>query len=91
MNNKCLTEGKIEGKEGKEGQEGSEGKRGQEGKLGQEGKQETTKTPTQMYSAIQTGQNIGMQTLDQNLRGLLAQGLVSKEEAKKKAAHPDQL
>jgi twitching motility protein PilT len=45
----------------------------------------------QMYSAIQTGQNIGMQTLDQNLKGLLAQGLVSKEEAKKKAAHPDQL
>jgi len=45
----------------------------------------------QMYSAIQTGQNIGMQTLDQNLKGLLSQGLVSKEEAKKKAAHPDQL
>lgn len=45
----------------------------------------------QMYSAIQTGQNVGMQTLDQNLKGLLAQGLVSKEEAKKKAAHPDQL
>lgn len=45
----------------------------------------------QMYSAIQTGQNVGMQTLDQNLKGLLAQGLVSKEEARKKAAHPDQL
>jgi len=45
----------------------------------------------QMYSAIQTGQNTGMQTLDQNLKGLLAQGLISKEEAKKKAAHPDQL
>jgi twitching motility protein PilT len=45
----------------------------------------------QMYSAIQTGQNVGMQTLDQNLKGMLAQGLVTKEEAKKKAAHPDQL
>jgi twitching motility protein PilT len=45
----------------------------------------------QMYSAIQTGQNVGMQTLDQNLKGLLAQGLVTKDEAKKKAAHPDQL
>lgn len=45
----------------------------------------------QMYSAIQTGQNVGMQTLDQNLKALLAQGVVSKEEAKKKAANPDQL
>jgi twitching motility protein PilT len=45
----------------------------------------------QMYSAIQTGQNVGMVTLDQNLKGLLAQGTVSKEEAKKKAANPDSL
>jgi len=45
----------------------------------------------QMYSAIQTGQNVGMQTLDQNLKGLLAQGLVAKEEARKKAANPDSL
>ncbi|MCP4432557.1 MAG: type IV pilus twitching motility protein PilT [Gammaproteobacteria bacterium] len=45
----------------------------------------------QMYSAIQTGQNIGMQTLDQNLKGLLASGVVSKDEAMRKAAHPDQL
>ena len=45
----------------------------------------------QMYSAIQTGQNIGMQTLDQNLKGLLSQGVVAKEEAKRKAAHPDAL
>ncbi len=45
----------------------------------------------QMYSAIQTGQNVGMQTLDQNLKALLAQGVVSKEEAKRKAASPDQL
>ena len=45
----------------------------------------------QMYSAIQTGQNVGMQTLDQNLKDLLAKGAVAKEEAQKKAAHPDQL
>jgi twitching motility protein PilT len=45
----------------------------------------------QMYSAIQTGQNVGMQTLDQNLKALLAQGVVSKEEAKRKASSPDQL
>jgi len=45
----------------------------------------------QMYSAIQTGQNVGMQTLDQNLKGLLAQGVVAKDEAMRKAAHPDAL
>jgi len=45
----------------------------------------------QMYSAIQTGQSIGMKTLDQDLKALLAKGVISKEEARKKAAHPDQL
>ncbi len=45
----------------------------------------------QMYSAIQTGQSQGMQTLDQNLKTILAQGLISKEEALKKAANPDSL
>jgi twitching motility protein PilT len=45
----------------------------------------------QMYSAIQTGQNVGMQTLDQNLKGLLAQGVVAKDEAMRKAAQPDSL
>ncbi len=45
----------------------------------------------QMYSAIQTGQSVGMQTLDQNLKTLLSQGAVAKDEAQKKAAHPDQL
>ncbi|MDJ0777855.1 MAG: type IV pilus twitching motility protein PilT [Gammaproteobacteria bacterium] len=45
----------------------------------------------QMYSAIQTGQNVGMQTLDQNLKALLAQGVVAKEEAQRKAANPDAL
>jgi len=45
----------------------------------------------QMYSAIQTGQNVGMQTLDQNLKELLAQGVVAKDEAQRKAAIPDSL
>jgi len=43
----------------------------------------------QMFSAIQTGQSIGMQTLDQNLQELLAKGLISKDEARKKAANKD--
>ena len=45
----------------------------------------------QMYSAIQTGQNVGMQTLDQNLKIMLASGVVAKEEAQRKAASPDSL
>ena len=42
-----------------------------------------------MYSAIQTGQSIGMQTLDQNLMELLAKGLIGKDEAIKKAANKE--
>ena len=42
-----------------------------------------------MFSAIQTGQSIGMQTLDQNLQELLSKGLISKDEARKKAANKD--
>ncbi|MEX1081191.1 MAG: type IV pilus twitching motility protein PilT [Halofilum sp. (in: g-proteobacteria)] len=45
----------------------------------------------QMYSAIQTGQSHGMQTLDQNLKQLIERGAVTKEEAKKKATSPDAL
>ena len=45
----------------------------------------------QMYSAIQTGQAHGMQTLDQNLKELLSRGVVSLEDARKKAAKPDSL
>ena len=40
----------------------------------------------QMYSAIQTGHALGMQTLDQCLQELLAKGMVSREEARYKAA-----
>ena len=43
----------------------------------------------QMYSAIQTGQSIGMQTLDQNLEDMVARGIVSKQEARVKAANKD--
>ena len=40
----------------------------------------------QMYSAIQTSQNVGMQTLDQCLKEVQAKGLISKEEARRRAA-----
>ena len=43
----------------------------------------------QMYSAIQTGQQFGMQTLDQYLQELSRKGLVSREEARKRAANKD--
>ena len=43
----------------------------------------------QMYSAIQTGQNVGMQTLDQNLLDLVRRGLVNPVEARNRAANKD--
>jgi len=43
----------------------------------------------QMYSAIQTGQNFGMQTLDQNLLEMVRRNLVSSAEARNKAANKD--
>lgn len=43
----------------------------------------------QMYSAIQTGQQFGMKTLDQNLQKLVADGAVTKQEARNKAANKD--
>jgi len=43
----------------------------------------------QMYSAIQTGRQIGMQTLDQNLQELVQKNLVSSGEARGKAANKD--
>jgi twitching motility protein PilT len=39
----------------------------------------------QMYSAIQTGQNVGMHTLDQYMEGLVSRGLVSRQEAGRQA------
>ena len=43
----------------------------------------------QMYSAIQTGQQFGMQTLDQCLQDLVQKGVVSRLEAQLKAANKD--
>jgi twitching motility protein PilT len=43
----------------------------------------------QMYSAIQTGQQFGMQTLDQCLTKLVQQNLVSRQEAKRCAVNKD--
>ncbi|MDX1334502.1 MAG: type IV pilus twitching motility protein PilT [Gammaproteobacteria bacterium] len=43
----------------------------------------------QMYSAIQTSQGMGMQTLDQCLQDLLGRGLISKDDARRKASNPD--
>ncbi|MCK6413425.1 type IV pilus twitching motility protein PilT [Dechloromonas sp. ZY10] len=43
----------------------------------------------QMYSAIQTGQGFGMQTLDQNLLDLVRRNVVSSVEARSKAANKD--
>jgi twitching motility protein PilT len=43
----------------------------------------------QMYSAIQTGVSVGMQTLDQNLQDLVRRGVVTKQDAAQKAANKD--
>ncbi|WP_336367373.1 type IV pilus twitching motility protein PilT [Marinobacter sp. C2H3] len=43
----------------------------------------------QMYSSIQTGGALGMQTLDQCLEKLLQKGLISREAARAKAKMPD--
>lgn len=43
----------------------------------------------QMYSSIQTGRAVGMQTLDQCLQELVDKGLVNRKEAKVKAENKD--
>ena len=43
----------------------------------------------QMYSAIQTGANTGMRTLDQHLKELVQAGLVTQEAARLKSKLPD--
>jgi len=43
----------------------------------------------QMYSAIQTGGALGMQTLDACLKSLVAKGLISRENAREKAKTPE--
>ncbi|KZX83173.1 twitching motility protein PilT [Oleiphilus sp. HI0009] len=43
----------------------------------------------QMYSAIQTGASIGMQTLDQCLQNLLSKGHINRDTAREKAKIPE--
>jgi twitching motility protein PilT len=43
----------------------------------------------QMYSSIQTGGALGMQTLDMCLKDLIAKGLITRESAREKAKTPD--
>lgn len=43
----------------------------------------------QMYSSIQTGNALGMQTLDQNLTDLVRRNLISSAEARSKAKTPE--
>jgi twitching motility protein PilT len=42
----------------------------------------------QLPSVMQTGQKLGMQTLDMALQDLLVRGLITREEAQLKAANP---
>jgi twitching motility protein PilT len=43
----------------------------------------------QLYSAIQTGRAVGMQTLDQSLAALVQQGLIGAQEASAHAKYPE--
>ena len=44
----------------------------------------------QMYSAIQTGMQHGMQTMDQCLQGLVNRGMITKQDAMEKAVDKNQ-
>jgi twitching motility protein PilT len=43
----------------------------------------------QMYSSIQTGQNVGMQTLDQCLAELVKRNIIGQAEARMQAQNKD--
>jgi twitching motility protein PilT len=45
----------------------------------------------QMYSAIQTGQSVGMQTLDHHLQDLVRRNVISVNEARSKAVNRDMI
>ncbi|MDR0779578.1 MAG: type IV pilus twitching motility protein PilT [Pseudomonadales bacterium] len=45
----------------------------------------------QMYSVLQTGAQLGMQTLDQALKRLVEQGVVNRDDARAKARAPETL
>ena len=44
----------------------------------------------QMYSAMQTGMSLGMQTLDHSLKQLVSKGIVSRNDARAKAANKEE-
>lgn len=46
---------------------------------------------SQIYSSIQTGVKLGMQTMEQSLAAWVNQGVISMEEALSKSSHPDEL
>ncbi|MBI3737287.1 hypothetical protein HY256_12345, partial [Candidatus Sumerlaeota bacterium] len=43
----------------------------------------------QLPTIVQTGQKLGMQSLDQNLKDMVMQGIISERAALEKANHPD--
>jgi twitching motility protein PilT len=43
----------------------------------------------QLYSTIQTGRSVGMQTLDQSLADFVEQGLIDVDQARLAAKHPE--
>jgi twitching motility protein PilT len=45
----------------------------------------------QLYSAMQTGGKLGMQTMDAALVELTRRGFISQEEAEKRSSNPDEL
>jgi twitching motility protein PilT len=45
----------------------------------------------QVYSAIQTGMKLGMQTMEQALAGLVSSGTITFEEGLSKSGKPDEL
>jgi twitching motility protein PilT len=45
----------------------------------------------QMYSSIQTGKNVGMQTLDQSLQALVRTNVITAQEARSKAANKESI
>ena len=44
----------------------------------------------QMYSSIQTGEKVGMQTLDQCLQKMVKEGLINRDAARQKAVNKEQ-
>jgi twitching motility protein PilT len=45
----------------------------------------------QMYSAIQTSAGLGMQTLDQCLRDMVAEGTITRQDAQRRAVSPESI